>query len=237
MEVALDVERGLGNIYHPNPQWFRWLSWFSGCQKSESGDGYPTVPIRHFCGPTADLNSKSFLFASTGARLKCLRAVYRLLDGTHKGRLIEWLEQARNPRGATGQRFCFLIIPATHQYRRYLPSSGGEMLPQLNARHTGHINIPIGDRYSCKATYLQDNSAHCRNKAQGVTVERSFVLATPGMDRHLAYIRTRKPATLSRDLARRTEESSSTIITVGFRSDDNLFNRLMGGHERAFCSI
>ena len=26
------------------------------------------------------------------------------------------------------------------------------------------------------------------HKAQGATVERSFVLATPGMDRHLAYV-------------------------------------------------
>lgn len=54
---------------------------------------------------------------------------------------------------------------------------------RLDGDHGREIEFRLGD-YAA----LDHGYAATVHKAQGATVERSFVLATPGMDRHLAYV-------------------------------------------------
>lgn len=61
--------------------------------------------------------------------------------------------------------------------------TGEAMAVRLDGRQRREVEFQLSDHSALEYGY-----AATIHKAQGATVERTFVLATPGMDRHLAYV-------------------------------------------------
>ncbi len=61
--------------------------------------------------------------------------------------------------------------------------TSGTVAVRLDGKEPREVEFPLADYAALDYGY-----AATVHKAQGATVERAFVLATPGMDRHLAYV-------------------------------------------------
>ena len=85
----------------------------------------------------------------------------------------------------------------------------------VRVRVDGENEREIEFRFNDYAS-LDHGYAATVHKAQGVTVERSFVLATPGMDRHLAYV----------SMTRHREDVGLFVGRDDFRDFDALKERL-----------
>ena len=90
--------------------------------------------------------------------------------------------------GASGERVMFLkndreLGVKNGSLGRVLEIDQEHARVKLDGREEREIDFNFDDYASLDYGY-----AATVHKAQGATVERSFVLATPGMDRHLAYV-------------------------------------------------
>ena len=89
---------------------------------------------------------------------------------------------------AAGERVMFLksdreLVVKNGSLGQVLEISQEAMRVRLDGREGREVEVSFSDYASLDYGY-----AATVHKAQGATVERSYVLATPGMDRHLAYV-------------------------------------------------
>lgn len=168
--------------------------------RQDREQGWSQLMLAHTRGDVQALNDKARAALRERGQLGEERSFTVLEQTEEAGRIID---KKKTRALADGDRVIFL----RNDKRLGVKNGTLGTLQEINTNGGYHIALDDGRMVSSDLHaygYIDHGYATTIHKAQGVTVDRSYVLATPGFDRHLTYVamtRHREMATLYWDHA------------------------------------